>query len=375
MANDANDLDRYRRDQMTPGERRAFEMRALEDPFLRDALSGSESLNQDAFTSDVDDLNRQLAQRRTPWFTPIRIAAGIAIVATVGWLFYRTTQVEPESLAELKRDSTSITDSTSKLLTLAAPQKDSATEQAKKEPAESIAKTPALKPSELQPTTTQPAPTSTTSPSASGVVARTEPAKTDLPAETLAKEGVAKIGPTQAESVKTEIAKTEVAEDTQRDKAIRVEQAAPSVLQKRADELKAAERKANVSRAQDVMLDDASQKSEVHVFPSDSSASSSPIVLASPAGGLEAYKRYLEENHRVPDAARTARIRGKVTVGFEVTANGNISGLHVLKSLGYGCDEELLRLVRSGPSWSPTVRSDIPQVSTVWVKLEFVADR
>lgn len=419
MANEANDLERYRQDQMTLAERRAFEMRAVEDPFLRDAVSGSESLTPDAFTTDVGDLNRRLDRQRTPWFTPIRIAAGIVIVSTVGWLVYRTTSVEPESVAVLKKDSTAITDSTSKLLTLAAPQKDSAGEPEKKDPIKSIAKAPAVKPSEVQTTSTQPAPSSTANPSASGVVAKTEPAKTE---------------PAQAEAVKTEIAKTEIAEDAQRDKASRVEEPAPSALQKRAivaqpqtvtgtvreaerglplagvsvtekeskqkaetgpdgrytipvtreratlqysyEGLKTVERKADASRAQDVTLaDDVLQKSEVLVFPSDSSASSAPIVLASPNGGLDAYGRYLEENQRVPDAARTARISGKVTVGFEVTANGTLSGFRVLKSLGYGCDEEVLRLVRSGPSWSPTVRGSTPQSSTVWVKLEFVADR
>ncbi len=379
MANDADDLERYRRDEMSPAERHTFERRALEDPFLRDALSGSESLTPEAFSKDVHDLRGRFAQSRRQWFTPIRIAAGIAVVVTAGWLVFRNTPAAPESLAELKNDSTALSDSTSRLLTLAAPSKDSTGETDKKDAEKSIAKIPAVKPAETQPTSSQPSPASTTDPATSGTAAKTEPVMTEP----------VKTEPAKADAPKTEIARTEVAEDARRDEESPAKEAASSTLQKKAavarpqvapGTSREAEQgvplpRAHVSAAQDAMVaDDVTKKSEVIMYVEDST-SSTPGTLASPAGGLEAYRRYLEENQRVPDAARAARVHGKVTVAFEVPASGGVSGLRVLKSLGHGCDEELIRLIRGGPTWSPMLRGGKTLASTVWVKLEFAADR
>jgi hypothetical protein len=43
----------------------------------------------------------------------------------------------------------------------------------------------------------------------------------------------------------------------------------------------------------------------------------------------------------------------------------------VLKGLGYGCDEEVIRLVKDGPKWSPTTEDDVPVESEVRVRVKF----
>jgi TonB family protein len=97
-----------------------------------------------------------------------------------------------------------------------------------------------------------------------------------------------------------------------------------------------------------------------------------PVVrLAEPAGGRRAYDKYLENSLRYPVEAITKKIKGRVTVKFTVRTDGALDEFSVVKSLGYGCDEEVLRLVKEGPSWSPTLEDNIPVESEVLVKVRF----
>jgi TonB family protein len=77
------------------------------------------------------------------------------------------------------------------------------------------------------------------------------------------------------------------------------------------------------------------------------------IVTPMPEGGFRKFKHYVQSNLRYPAAATAANVSGKVKIRFTVRANGSLTNLKVVKSLGHGCDEEALRLLREGPKWSP----------------------
>ena len=62
-------------------------------------------------------------------------------------------------------------------------------------------------------------------------------------------------------------------------------------------------------------------------------------------GGSEAFKKFISDNLRYPDEALQAGIEGSVIVGYDVSDEGIVSNPHVQKGLGYGCDEEALRLI------------------------------
>lgn len=97
-----------------------------------------------------------------------------------------------------------------------------------------------------------------------------------------------------------------------------------------------------------------------------------PVVrLAAPAGGLRAYNKYLNDNLRYPEQALENKIKGKVTVQFTITTGGNLTEFNVLKGLGHGCDEEVIRLVKEGPKWNPSTEDDVPVESEVKVKMKF----
>ena len=70
-----------------------------------------------------------------------------------------------------------------------------------------------------------------------------------------------------------------------------------------------------------------------------------------PAEGWEAFFRYLRRNARLTDAARNNNISGKVRLQFNVGPGGKPEKVQILKGLGYGCDEEAVRLVNAF-SWT-----------------------
>ncbi|RZL08099.1 MAG: energy transducer TonB, partial [Hymenobacter sp.] len=71
------------------------------------------------------------------------------------------------------------------------------------------------------------------------------------------------------------------------------------------------------------------------------------------AGGQAALLRYLREHLRYPSQALREQAEGRVFMSFVVRADGTIAEATVLKGLGYGLDEEALRVVRQMPAWTP----------------------
>ncbi|MEM6805209.1 MAG: energy transducer TonB [Bacteroidota bacterium] len=70
-------------------------------------------------------------------------------------------------------------------------------------------------------------------------------------------------------------------------------------------------------------------------------------------GGQAGLKRYFRRNYTYPKTARDQGIEGTVFVRFVVNADGSVSGISVLKGLGFGCDDEAIRLIRKMPKWIP----------------------
>lgn len=77
-------------------------------------------------------------------------------------------------------------------------------------------------------------------------------------------------------------------------------------------------------------------------------------------GGPKALIEYVRQHVRYPDSAAKAKITGKVFISFVIDTVGNASDFKVLKGLGYGCDDEALRIARSLPRWQPGTQSGRP---------------
>ena len=63
------------------------------------------------------------------------------------------------------------------------------------------------------------------------------------------------------------------------------------------------------------------------------------------AGGSKAFKDFIADNLRYPEAALQARVEGTVIIEYDIRDNGVVQHPRVLKGIGHGCDEEALRLV------------------------------
>ena len=62
---------------------------------------------------------------------------------------------------------------------------------------------------------------------------------------------------------------------------------------------------------------------------------------------------YITKNLRYPDSAQKAGIQGRVVLRFVVNEDGTISDISVARGIGYGCDEEAIRLFKSMPPMKP----------------------
>jgi TonB family protein len=74
-------------------------------------------------------------------------------------------------------------------------------------------------------------------------------------------------------------------------------------------------------------------------------------------GGQAEMYRYLGENIKYPTAAQRADVSGRVFVKFIVEDDGSIGEVEVMKGIGFGCDEEAIRVVKSMPKWQPGVQN------------------
>ncbi|MEO9477001.1 MAG: TonB family protein [Cyclobacteriaceae bacterium] len=92
---------------------------------------------------------------------------------------------------------------------------------------------------------------------------------------------------------------------------------------------------------------------------------------AQPVEGDKAYKTYIELSMTYPPAARENNIKGTVRLQISVSKAGEITSVEVKSGLGYGCDEEAVRLVEQGPRWQPAIRNDQPIDSRVTYRIKF----
>jgi protein TonB len=85
------------------------------------------------------------------------------------------------------------------------------------------------------------------------------------------------------------------------------------------------------------------------------SVDSGPVIVAEEMpefeGGDAGLMRYLAQNVIYPPVAREIGKEGTVYVSFVVNEIGNVENVKVVRGIGYGCDEEVVRVVGKMPKW------------------------
>jgi TonB family protein len=77
-------------------------------------------------------------------------------------------------------------------------------------------------------------------------------------------------------------------------------------------------------------------------------------------GGQERMMEFINQNLKYPDEAKKGKIEGKVFVQFIVEKDGRLSNVKVLRGIGAGCDEEVIRVVKMMPPWKPGIAHGKP---------------
>lgn len=74
-------------------------------------------------------------------------------------------------------------------------------------------------------------------------------------------------------------------------------------------------------------------------------------------GGIDKFYNYLSKAIRYPGPAQENEIQGKVFVSFIIETNGTLTDLKVDRKLGFGTDEEALRVLKASPKWIPGIQN------------------
>lgn len=74
-------------------------------------------------------------------------------------------------------------------------------------------------------------------------------------------------------------------------------------------------------------------------------------------GGHSAFIKFLSRNLKYPGIAVEKGIEGKVLISFIIEKNGRLSNIKILRGIGYGCDEEAIRVLEKSPEWKPGIQN------------------
>ncbi len=77
------------------------------------------------------------------------------------------------------------------------------------------------------------------------------------------------------------------------------------------------------------------------------------MQVASFQGGDEAWEQYINNHLEYPVIARKNSVEGHVVASFQVSPAGEVKNIKIVESLGFGCDEEVIRLLETSPRWLP----------------------
>jgi len=83
-------------------------------------------------------------------------------------------------------------------------------------------------------------------------------------------------------------------------------------------------------------------------------------VMPEPAGGAAAWNGFLQKNLRFPVMAQEQGVSGRVIMSFVIEKDGHLSNIAVERGVGFGLDEEALRVLKLARPWKPGMQNGQP---------------
>lgn len=95
------------------------------------------------------------------------------------------------------------------------------------------------------------------------------------------------------------------------------------------------------------------------------------LVPARPAGGVQVFQTYIQQNLRYPKAAKAMKLEGVVEIAFVIEEDGSLTNIKVVKGIGSGCDTEAIRLIKNAPKWLPSEINGVKKRFMVTIPITF----
>lgn len=95
------------------------------------------------------------------------------------------------------------------------------------------------------------------------------------------------------------------------------------------------------------------------------------ITLPSYPAGEDSLASFINRNIQYPKLAKKNHMQGTVTLSFNVDSLGNVRDITVYKSVGNGCDEEAIRILKLIPHWIPGTKGGEAVKMPYYINVEF----
>lgn len=93
-----------------------------------------------------------------------------------------------------------------------------------------------------------------------------------------------------------------------------------------------------------------------------------------PVGGRDAWHSYVAKNIKYSANDRKAGIQGVVVVTFQITPQGKVDGVELLRGIGGESDQEAMRVISEAPDWIPAKQDGQPIATRMRVPILFRMD-
>ncbi|MBA7539295.1 hypothetical protein ES705_31574 [subsurface metagenome] len=87
--------------------------------------------------------------------------------------------------------------------------------------------------------------------------------------------------------------------------------------------------------------------------------------------GIQAFRKYVQENLEYPRVALENNISGRTYVQFTIDKSGNLTDMIVLKSIHSSFDQEVLRVIKNSPPWQPGKQRGKPVKVSMVIPVDF----
>jgi hypothetical protein len=77
-------------------------------------------------------------------------------------------------------------------------------------------------------------------------------------------------------------------------------------------------------------------------------------------GGITAFYKFIGSNTKIPAETTANKVAGKVYIEFMVEKDGSLSEFKIVKDLGYGIGDEVIRVLKLSPNWIPGTQEGKP---------------